>query len=470
MGGVFVNKQHLFSLFHQNVGAEQFTCDFPGFRLQRRRFFLRLLCHRSRLWGSGGRRGRSGLDLVYRLLFARRRLLPHHIHRLGRTGGCRSLSRLNCWRGFGRGKIVQGQRRPRRLGRGSDERAVEFDLIGGDGIVGFGFFQYRRGMAPLPGKCIEHRVVHSGKDLPLVGKLDLRLGGVYVHVHHVQLRLQMEHTTGKLAHHALIGIGLLQRGGHNSGFYIASVNKKVLIVSAALAAHGQGGKAGHGHVLSTALYFLKSKGKVSAQNCVNGRLEPSVPGSKQFLFPVPDELDAHLRVGQGQTLDHGKDRRPLGGVLFHKLEPGRGVEEQVTHHHGCPFGAARLLHSIGNPSLQRQGRSKGRAGGTGHYVDAGHGADCGQSLATEAQGADGLQIILGAQFAGGVAQKCGRQLIRLHAAPVIGHTDKGHAAVCNFHRHLFGSGVDGVFHQLLGHAGRTLHHLTGGDQVGHMGF
>ncbi len=33
-----------------------------------------------------------------------------------------------------------------------------------------------------------------------------------------------------------------------------------------------------------------------------------------------------------------------------------------------------------------------------------------------------------------------------------------------------GPGVDGVFHQLLGHAGGPLHHLAGGDQVGNVGI
>ena len=51
----------------------------------------------------------------------------------------------------------------------------------------------------------------------------------------------------------------------------------------------------------------------------------------------------------------------------------------------------------------------------------------------------------------------------------LSHPEEGHPAVADLHRHSGSPGVDGVLHQLLGHAGRPLHHLAGGDQVGHMG-
>ena len=58
---------------------------------------------------------------------------------------------------------------------------------------------------------------------------------------------------------------------------------------------------------------------------------------------------------------------------------------------------------------------------------------------------------------------------RAHAAAVIGDPEEGHAAVPDLHGDLGGSGIHGVFQQLLDHGGRTLHHLAGGDEVGNMG-
>ena len=87
----------------------------------------------------------------------------------------------------------------------------------------------------------------------------------------------------------------------------------------------------------------------------------------------------------------------------------------------------------------------------------------------EPQGADGLQVVLGAQLAGGVAEKGGFQLGSRDAAAVVGHPQKCHPPVGDLHRHGGGPRVNGVLHELLGHGGGPLHHLTGSDQIGHMG-
>ena len=61
------------------------------------------------------------------------------------------------------------------------------------------------------------------------------------------------------------------------------------------------------------------------------------------------------------------------------------------------------------------------------------------------------------------------RVVGAHAAAVIGDAQEGHAAVLNLHGNVSGSGVHGVFQQFLDDAGRTLHHLAGGDEIGHMG-
>ena len=83
--------------------------------------------------------------------------------------------------------------------------------------------------------------------------------------------------------------------------------------------------------------------------------------------------------------------------------------------------------------------------------------------------ASSLQIVLGAQLAGGVAEEGGLQLLRRDAAAVVGHPQKGHPPVGDLHRDGAGPRVNGVLHELLGHRRGALHHLAGGDQVGHMG-
>ena len=106
----------------------------------------------------------------------------------------------------------------------------------------------------------------------------------------------------------------------------------------------------------------------------------------------------------------------------------------------------------------------------GEQLDAGDGGDGRQSLPPEAQGADGLQIVLGAQFAGGVAEEGGLRLGGGDAAAVVGNPDEAHAAVLDLHSQGVRPGVDSVLHELLDHRRGPLHHLAGGDQIGHVGI
>ena len=314
-----------------------------------------------------------------------------------------------------------------------------------------------------------HGVIHRVKYLFLATELDLLLGGVDIHVHGVELGLEVEDAAGELSHHLLVGVGLLQGGHHGAAFDVAAVDEEVLIAPGAPAAGGQGHKAGHRHILPRPLHRGEAQGQVPAQHGVQGGLELAVAGGEQVLLAVPEELDAHLRVGQGQPLHHGKAGCPLGGVLLHKLEPGGGVVEQVPHHHGGALGTARLLLAHHHPGLQREGGPQGGIGGAGEQLHPGHGGDGSQSFAPEAQGADGLQVVLGAQLAGGVAEEGGGGLVGGNAAAVVGDPDQGHAPVLDLHRQLVRSGVDGVLHQLLHHGGGALDHFTGCDQVGHVG-
>ena len=96
-------------------------------------------------------------------------------------------------------------------------------------------------------------------------------------------------------------------------------------------------------------------------------------------------------------------------------------------------------------------------------VSGSDGGDGGKSLTTEAHGGNGSQILCGAELGGGMTQKGGFGILGSHAAAVVGDTQKGHAAVPDFHGDLGGSGIHGIFQKLLHNAGGTLHHLTGGN-------
>ena len=338
------------------------------------------------------------------------------------------------------------------------------------GCAGDPFLQFYGRVAPVLLQCGQDSVVHRRKHLPLIAELHLGFGGVDVHIHGVELCLQMEDTAREFPYHFLVAVGLFQRGHHDPGLDLAAIDEEKLPVPAAPAAGGEGDEAGHRHVLPGGLHRAEAQGQLPAQDGVDGGLELAVSGGEQLLLPVPNELHGDLRVGQGHPLDHGEDGGPLGGVLLHKLQPGGGVVKQVPDHHGGAQGTACLLHVPGDAPLQRQGGPQLCLGSPGHDLHPGDGGNGGQGLPPEAQGADGLQVIFGAQLAGGVAEKGGLYLAGGDAPAVVGDPEEGHPPVGDLHGDLGGPGVDGVLHQLLGHGGGPLHHLAGGDQVGHMGI
>ena len=174
-------------------------------------------------------------------------------------------------------------------------------------------------------------------------------------------------------------------------------------------------------------------------------------------------------MSQSLHLNGGSHPAALHGVGFHEFHPGRGVVEQIPNQDGGAVRASGLGFLGDDPGIQMQlypGQASRRFG---HQIDPADGGNGSQCLAPEAHGADGGQVFLRAQLGGGVAQKGGAGVLDGHAAAVVRHPEKGHAPVPDFDGHLGGSRVHGVFQQFLDGAGWPLHHLTGGNQVGHMG-
>jgi len=57
------------------------------------------------------------------------------------------------------------------------------------------------------------------------------------------------------------------------------------------------------------------------------------------------------------------------------------------------------------------------------------------------------------------------EVVRIYAAAIICHLDEALSAISDLDQHLMGTGINGVFHQLLYHRSRPLDHLTGSDLI-----
>ena len=172
---------------------------------------------------------------------------------------------------------------------------------------------------------------------------------------------------------------------------------------------------------------------------------------------------------QRQMLHQPRHGGGLGTVLLHEFQPGRGVVKEVRHPDGGALRGALLPDRLHVSALTMDGGTYGILRPPGQHIHPADGGNGRQSLAAEAKGPDFGQILRRAELAGGVAQKGGGQLLRRDAAAVVRHPDQAHAAPLDLHHDGGGSGVDGIFHQLLHNGGRPLHHLACGDEVGYMG-
>jgi hypothetical protein len=68
---------------------------------------------------------------------------------------------------------------------------------------------------------------------------------------------------------------------------------------------------------------------------------------------------------------------------------------------------------------------------------------------------------------GGVALERHQRVVPAHALAVVNNPDQAPAALLDLYHQPPRSRVQGVLHQLLDHRSRPLHHLAGGDLVGH---
>ncbi len=108
-----------------------------------------------------------------------------------------------------------------------------------------------------------------------------------------------------------------------------------------------------------------------------------------------------------------------------------------------------------------------RAAGDAHARDGADGREC---LAAKTEALDITQNLI-PQIRGRKALDGeDAQFLAAHAAAVIGHADKGLAAVAQGDFDARGSCIERVFRQLLHGGGGTFDHLAGGDAVDERGW
>ena len=306
------------------------------------------------------------------------------------------------------------------------------------------------------------------KDIVLAGKADRGLGRMDIDVQQLDRHIQHQDAAREPALHGVVLEGHLQPGHHGRVADIAPVDVEKFHAAAGPAFSGRGDQAVQP---VDALLFVdldQVAGKLPAQHGVGRAAQVAVAGGDILLFALPDELEADLGVAEGQPVDDVGHIGALAGILFQELHPGGGVVEEVPHPDGGAHGAGRRLDGELFPALVAVEDGKLAGSGAGQQLDLGHAGDGGQCFPPEAQGADGGQVYLVLDLAGGVPDEGGGDVFRLDAAAVVADFDQLDAARLDGNSDLRRAGVDGVFDQFLGGGSRTLHHFARRDQFGGM--
>ena len=334
------------------------------------------------------------------------------------------------------------------------------------GIVGFaGRVQHAFHIAdqgPL------HGMEHGGKDRGLVPETDFALGRMHVDIHHVGRHIHKEHHLRVVPAGDAALVGLAHGGQQALVADAAAVDIQQDAVPALLAHRRQGRQTAGPDAVAFGIERPQGLHH-QARPQLGQPVTQALSGQKAqgLAFPGP-EAEAHVAAGQGQTHQPFLGPFELRGRGLQKLEPCGYIGEQIAHFHdGAPV-QGRRLHRQQAAEFHHDAAGLRRAVGSGHgglHAEAGHRGDARQGLAAEPVGRDMFQIVHVGDLAGGVTGHGQLQFAGGDARTVVLHADAALPAVLQEHVHPCGPGIQAVFHQLLDHTGRTLHHLAGGDLI-----
>ena len=309
-------------------------------------------------------------------------------------------------------------------------------------------------------------MIHHIKNIIFAGKAGFDLGRMHIDIHKVGRHFQQQNAARELALHH----GTLERhlhtGHHGAVAHIAAIDVKMLHTSAGAAAFGRGNQTGDAVHALLIFQLNEVPAELPAQHRIGCTAQLAVAGRDILQLALTDELDADFRVAERYMGNCIRHKGALGGVLFEELHAGRRVVKQILYPDGGAHSSGTRLTGDLFPALNAVDRGKLVHLGSGGQLYTGHAGNGCQCFTAEAKRMDVGQIVRCFNFAGGVADKRRGDIFCLDAGAVIADLDQLDAAGFNADGHLRGTGINGVFQQLLNNGCRTLDHLTGCDQLG----
>lgn len=195
-----------------------------------------------------------------------------------------------------------------------------------------------------------------------------------------------------------------------------------------------------------------------------------IRGGGEFVdeFIVVSEDHVESRVSERDAGELFNDVAEFGGSFLEEAAAGRGVEEQVVDFHHGAWGAAAFAVGDDASAVAFEFSSDGDVLGAGADAELGDGGDGSECFAAESEGADVVEVCVGANFAGRVAGDCEQHVVGVDAFAVIRDANEFEATGLDVDIDAGGEGVDAVFQQLFDHAAGALNDLPGGNAIDHV--
>ena len=316
-----------------------------------------------------------------------------------------------------------------------------------------------------PVQRLAHLLFQKGIDAGLVRKTHLHLGGMHVHVDVLRVGGQMQQGKGKFMLHQPGLISRFQSLGQQRASDISSVDEEKLKVSVGADHRRASQEAVNGQPLHLRSKRQKLSGDFPSIDAVYDFLQVSVSRCVKTDVPVHHELKRHIRTGQGHVLHQIGHVASFRRRSFQKFLSHRRIKKELSGDHRGSLRRADFRKFLFHTAVQPVMDAGERILCLRDQFHHGNRRNAGKRFPPETQTVDVIQILRRADLAGGMAEKCLSDLILLNAVPIVRHADEGTAAVPDLHRYGVCARVHRVFHQLLHHTGRTLHHLARRDLI-----
>ena len=182
---------------------------------------------------------------------------------------------------------------------------------------------------------------------------------------------------------------------------------------------------------------------------------------------VAYECEIHTDVYQSETLEFPHYIAKLHRVLLQEFAAGGDVEKQIFHHQIASLHTRFRLLAFHLGAVDYKTCAYGRILVHGAKVNLRNSCNGSQCLTSESHGVKGEEIIGMLYLGCGVTLESEASVSVAHSHAVVYYLNQCPSGIFKHYGDRCGSGIDGIFHQLLYDRCGALYHFAGSDLISH---